>query len=49
MKRKNYISPEFDLVRLQFDKIMTQVEDSQGEGSGFYIDDEDYYDPEIAG
>lgn len=48
MKRKNYISPEFDLVRLQFDKIMKQVEDSQPENSGFLIDDEEY-DPGIQG
>lgn len=39
MKKREYQSPEFDLVKLRFESMMEQVRDSYGEDSGFWIDD----------
>ena len=42
MKRKSYLSPEFEMLRFDLESIMVgQVRDSYREGSGNEIDDDD--------
>ena len=46
MNKKEYESPEFELLKFRFESMMEQVRDSYGEDSGFIIDDGDpYVDP----
>lgn len=38
--KKDYLSPEFDFIKLSFENLLTQtVQDSKAEGSGFAGDD----------
>lgn len=42
MKRKSYLSPEFELVKFDLESIMyNEVRDSFRENSGSVIDDDD--------
>ena len=42
MKRKSYLSPEFELVKFDLESIMyKEVRDSIRENSGSVIDDDD--------
>lgn len=40
MNKKDYVTPDFELVNLRFDSMMQQMKDSHPEGDGSHFEDD---------
>lgn len=40
MNKKEYATPDFELVKLQFESLMDQMQDSKAEDSGEHFEDD---------